>query len=140
MLVDPGMIVLADDDKYAVDFFKSAVKHIYRDFHLVTCESGDELLKYLDNPNNVRPRLVFLGVNMPIGPGLKNLEEIRQRYSSDEIPVAVYTNHANAAMRSVSKKLGADYCITKPTSSIILRNLIEQLVTQVESKGNKINC
>lgn len=131
MLLDTGLIILADDDKYAVDFFRNALKNMCREFQLVTCENGEELIKYLDNPNNVRPLIVFLGVNLPIAPGLKLLQEIRQQYSAVDLPLAVYTNHANNALKKATKKLGADYCISKPSSSIILQNLIEQLVKQV---------
>lgn len=134
MLVDKDLIILADDDKYSVDFFKSAVKNMCREFHLVTCENGEELVKYLSNPNNVRPAMVFLAINMPISPGLKILERLRTKFPSEELSIAVYSSHANKALKVATSNLGADYCIAKPTSSIILQNLIEQLARQVETK------
>ena len=131
MLADPALIILADDEKYAVDFFRTAVKNMCREYDLITFTTGDELLGYLDNIHNIRPRMVFLGANMPLVPSLKTLETLRSRHTSHEVPLVVYSNHLTRPVIHSFKKLGADFCITKPTSSIILQNLIEQLVNSV---------
>lgn len=108
------VIFYADDDEDDREFFCEAIDELYDSSKLVTLEDGDGLLNALRNPPPT-PSLVFLDLNMPGKTGFDVLKEIRTLERFKNIPVIVVSTSSDEKTISITKELGANYYIPKPT-------------------------
>jgi len=130
--VETRLLILADNDRYAADFFKTAVQHLMNDIKIINLPTRDELIRYFDEPSNPLPLLLFVGINLPMQASLKSIRELRNRYKHNELCIVAYSCLFNPGLIKTARMLGANLCITKPTSNVILQNLILHMVGYAE--------
>lgn len=119
-------IFYADDDVDDLNFFKEVTNEINQPVSLF--EEGAKLLYSLHNPPP-RASVIFLDLNMPVKSGFDVLREIKASPSIKNIPVIIFTTSTNPRDIEMSKKLGANLYIRKPSSVSALRQAIDHVMS-----------
>lgn len=119
-------IFYADDDIDDLDFFREVADEINKPVSLF--EQGDQLLERLHNPPP-KASVIFLDLNMPIKSGFDVLKEIKSSASVNDIPVIILTTSTSPADIEMSKNLGANLYIRKPTNVGGLRKAINYVLS-----------
>lgn len=119
-------IFYADDDIDDLDFFKEVTSELNEPVSLF--EEGDKLLETLNNPPPI-PSIIFLDLNMPAKSGFDVLREIKANPKMQNIPVIIFTTSINPNDIELSKKLGANLYIRKPSSMSTLRKAIDHVLS-----------
>ena len=127
-------ILLVDDDKDDADIFKEALYTVDASIEFFYVTTGFELFDFLNDENNVRPRAIFLDLNMPEMNGWQCLARLKNEKKFEAIPVIIYTTSSNPREYEIAQDLNAHGLITKPTDPKILKKVLEIVVTNLETK------
>lgn len=125
----PLNIVLAEDDEDDRFFFKEAIDKVKVKTILTMVNDGVELMNYLNNPENARPHVVFLDLNMPRKGGIECLEEIRANKEYNDLTVAIYSTSASDNDIEETFVKGANIYIRKPNDFKILQKVISEVLS-----------
>jgi response regulator RpfG family c-di-GMP phosphodiesterase len=117
-------IFYTDDDVDDRDLFVDAALHVSDSLEVITQGNGDELICLLNNPPPF-PNLIFLDLNMPIKNGYEVLKEIKQSERTKSLPVIVFSTSDDQDTVDLTRKLGANLYITKPSSFSLLKKVIK---------------
>ena len=121
------LLFLVDDDVDDQEIFKSALIKINKAFKVLTANNGHEALQFLSSLDEL-PGNIFVDLNMPRMGGLQFLKEIKKTDTLKHIPVIIYSTSANPADIAVTRELGADRFITKPSKFSELCKVLESLL------------
>ncbi|HVF97021.1 MAG TPA: response regulator [Flavisolibacter sp.] len=111
--MQPKKILLAEDDADDRLFFFDFL-HQRKDISLLKAvENGEEVFAFLEKAEGL-PDLIILDQNMPRCNGLQALEMLKSKSAYVDIPVFVYSTHANERLRQQSMALGAALVLPKP--------------------------
>jgi CheY-like chemotaxis protein len=125
----PLLIVLAEDDEDDRLFFKEAIDKVKIKTILNTVNDGVELMEYLANPENIRPHVVFLDLNMPRKGGIECLEEIRANKDFNDLTIAIYSTSASDNDIEETFVKGANIYIRKPNDFKVLQKVISEVLS-----------
>jgi CheY-like chemotaxis protein len=125
----PLNIVLAEDDEDDRFFFKEAIDKVKIKTVLKMVNDGVELMEYLYNPENPKPHVVFLDLNMPRKGGVECLEEIRANKEYNGLTVAIYSTSASDNDIEETFVKGANIYIRKPNDFKILQKVISEVLS-----------
>ena len=120
--------MLADDDKDDQFFFKHAIERLNVPVQVLTANNGQDLIEYLECPNNPVPHLIFLDINMPIMSGLECLPMIRKIQKCCKLPVVIYSTTSEKEEIEEALKRGANICITKPYEIATLQGILTKIL------------
>ena len=120
----PLRVYLIDDDDDDRMLFCEVVNDVLEAVECVTFSNAQEALQSLQS-SATRPDYIFLDLNMPRLNGRQCLEKIRRLKALSHIPVIIYTTSKLTQDKVVTKSLGADYFITKPSDLNKLRKELE---------------
>ncbi|RJP71262.1 MAG: response regulator [Ignavibacteriales bacterium] len=84
-------ILLVEDDQVDVMTVKRAFKDLHITNKLYVAENGEEALEFLQNPQNEKPHIILLDLNMPKMNGIEFLQIIKQDQQLKMIPVIILT-------------------------------------------------
>ena len=121
-------LLYIDDDLDDLELFSEAVKAIAPSCSCVMTTSGEEGLSMLAT---LRPHCVFLDINMPRLNGCQLLKRIRENKMYDAVKVCILSTAITGAESTSYKKMGANFCIKKPTSFGELKKSLEQCLLEV---------
>lgn len=107
-------ILLVEDDQVDVMTVKRALKEIHVTNPVVNRENGEEALKYLRDPQSVKPCIILLDLNMPIMNGIEFLQVVKQDAKFKRIPVVVLTTSEEQQDKVNSFDLGVAGYMAKP--------------------------
>jgi CheY-like chemotaxis protein len=111
---DNRPVLLVEDD--VVD--RLVVKRAFKDLNLgnplEVAVNGEAALAHLRNPENPRPSIILLDLNMPRLGGLDFLKVIKADEELKAIPVVVLTTSRDELDRQDSFKLGVAGYLVKP--------------------------
>ena len=107
-------ILLVEDDQVDVMTVKRALKEIHVTNPVVNLENGEEALKYLRDPNSVKPCIILLDLNMPIMNGIEFLQVAKRDVQLKRIPVVVLTTSEEQQDKLSSFDLGVAGYMAKP--------------------------
>lgn len=85
------VILYAEDDLDDFDALKGALAQLSDKYELRWAKNGEEVVNYLNDPDNVYPSLVVLDLNMPIMDGKQTLLWLKSHSEHQDIPVMVFT-------------------------------------------------
>ena len=77
--------------------------------------------------NHVNPSVLFLDNNLPDGYGIDFIREVKIK--SPYTKIVIMTAHNSSTDQNRAIQNGADYFITKPFTSGIIKNTIDQLLS-----------
>jgi CheY-like chemotaxis protein len=107
-------ILLVEDDQVDVMTVMRALKEIHVTNPVVNLENGEQALKYLRDPNNAKPCIILLDLNMPIMNGIEFLQVAKQDAQLKRIPVVVLTTSEEQQDKINSFDLGVAGYMAKP--------------------------
>jgi CheY-like chemotaxis protein len=120
-------IFYTDDDIDDQDLFRDALTEIDDSLVLITASDGDVLLRMLKQ-SDVKPRVIFLDLNMPRKNGYEVLEAIRRDEKLKHFPVVIFSTTSNDKAISKTREMGANLFVSKPLSYKGLKQAIATCV------------
>jgi CheY-like chemotaxis protein len=111
---DEKTILLVEDDIVDTMSVKRALKELQVTNHLDHVENGEEALEYLRNPENIKPAIILLDLNMPKMNGIEFLAVIKKEEELKRIPVIVLTTSRGELDKIQSFDLGVAGYMIKP--------------------------
>lgn len=113
---EPLKIILAEDDKDDQELFMEALSATKVPSEVITVENGEQLVNTLKDPDEQKPDIVFIDINMPVKGGKEALAEIKSDQELKEIPAVMLStsNHPKDIEETFNK--GANLYIQKPSS------------------------
>ncbi|MDR7372878.1 response regulator [Flavobacterium aquidurense] len=113
---EPVKIILAEDDKDDQDLFMEALSATKVPSEVTTVENGEQLINTLKDPDEQKPDIVFIDINMPVKGGKEALSEIKSDEELKEIPAVMLStsNHPKDIEDTFNE--GANLYIQKPSS------------------------
>lgn len=107
-------ILLVEDDVVDVMTVKRALKEIRVTNRLDVASNGEEALELLQNPQNDKPCIILLDLNMPRMNGIEFLKIAKQNEILRRIPVVVMTTSREEQDKVNSFDLGVAGYMLKP--------------------------
>ena len=114
MKISDKPILLVEDDQVDVMTVKRALKEIKVTNPVVNMENGEDALNYLRSPENEKPCIILLDINMPIMNGIEFLEVMKRDALLRRIPVVVLTTSEEQQDKIDSFDLGVAGYMAKP--------------------------
>ena len=114
MRVKSKPILLVEDDHVDAMTVRRALKELRVGNSLEHVENGEEALDYLSNPDNKRPCLILLDLNMPVMNGIEFLQSIKKLPELKRIPVVALTTSDEQEDKVDSFELGVAGYMRKP--------------------------
>ncbi len=127
------ILMIVDDDKDDRFFFRSAIRKKNPSYECIEAENGADALKQLRKAK-LLPDFIFLDLNMPKMDGRECLKELKKDKTLKKIPVIIYSTSEYKVDIKVTKKLGADYFLSKLSDIYMLP---EELLKAMEKVGSK---
>ncbi|MES2070674.1 MAG: response regulator [Pseudomonadota bacterium] len=107
-------LLVVEDDMVDVMTIKRALKEIQVLNPVVHLENGEEALKYLRDPRNESPCIIFLDLNMPVMNGIEFLRVVKHDEQLKRFPVVVLTTSEEQQDKVNSFNLSVAGYIAKP--------------------------
>jgi len=107
-------ILLVEDDRVDAMTVQRALKDLKVINRLDIVENGEEALTFLNNPENEKPGIILLDINMPRMNGVEFLKLAKQNETLRRIPVIVLTTSKEGSDKIESFKLGVAGYMIKP--------------------------
>lgn len=107
-------ILLVEDDVVDMMSVKRALKDLNVTNKLYHVENGEEALEFLRNPENERPAIILLDINMPKMNGIEFLNVAKNEENIRRIPVIVLTTSRGEMDKMQTFNLGVAGYMIKP--------------------------
>jgi len=120
---------LIDDDEDDREIFAMALKKANADFVCSMAKNGRDALDIVANSDFV-PNYIFIDLNMPMVSGRDCLSALKKVKRFEGVPIIVYTTSSHSTDINDTKKLGADHYLVKPTSIVVLSQLLNDVFTK----------
>ncbi len=98
-----------------------------RDYSVITASNGQE---GLEKAQTELPDFIITDVTMPVMDGMTMIREIKQRDDICHIPIIVLSAKASLDDKLHGLEMGIDDYITKPFSSVYLKNRVANIINQ----------
>ena len=121
-------ILLVDDDSDDRNTFKDALSELKIGTNLTLLEDGRDLLEHLENPDNKKPDILFLDLNMPYKTGVECLIELRQYSKFNDLSIAIYSTSSTDKDIEDTFINGANIYIKKPNDFAKLKKILNDVV------------
>lgn len=117
------VVLIADDEPDMLRFLKT---HLQRDCQIVEAVDGQQAV---DKAAQFMPDMILLDMMMPEVDGLQACKMLRERSTTERIPIILLTARADEETKLAALHAGASDFLTKPFSttelSVRVKNLIE---------------
>jgi CheY-like chemotaxis protein len=111
-------ILLVEDDRVDAMTVERALKEIKITNHLDIVGNGEEALTFLKDPENKKPGIILLDLNMPKMNGIEFLKIAKNDNAIKDIPVIVLTTSKEEQDRMDSFNLGIAGYMVKPVDYV----------------------
>ncbi|MBF0126599.1 MAG: response regulator [Magnetococcales bacterium] len=120
-------ILLVEDDRVDAMTVQRALKKIHVSNSLTTVGNGEDALERLRNPENEKPCIILLDLNMPRMNGIEFLTFIKADENLKKIPVVVLTTSKDEMDRVKSFDNGAAGYMVKPVDYVQFVEVIQTI-------------
>ncbi|MBF0620448.1 MAG: response regulator [Magnetococcales bacterium] len=120
-------ILLVEDDQVDAMTVKRSLKKVHVTNNVERAKNGEEALAWLRNPDNERPCIVLLDINMPRMNGIEFLEVVKQDNALKTIPVIILTTSKDEMDRVKSFNLGVAGYMVKPVDYVQFVDVIQTI-------------
>lgn len=117
-------LAIVDDNLMMREFL---INYFSNQYHVVSCESGEEMIKYLKQSKN--PDAILLDYDLEGMNGNQVLDNIKSSQYHKEVPVLLLSGHKQSDTRISCLKSGAQDFISKPFNPIELDLKIQKLMS-----------
>lgn len=131
-MVQAPTLLLIDDDADDQEIFSIALQNINSLIRFVISDNCKDALEKLSKDKMFKPDFIFLDLNMPGMSGSQCLAEIKKQSRFKHIPIIIYTTSSGQRDKDETKKLGADYFLTKPTDINKLITILKKILSGEE--------
>ena len=114
MTITNTPILIIEDDQVDVMTIKRSFKEIHVGNPIIHKENGEEALAYLHDPEQPKPCIILLDLNMPVMNGFEFLALIKQDEHLKRFPVIVLTTSEEQQDKLNSFNLGVAGYMAKP--------------------------
>jgi len=129
------LIYLADDDIDDRELFIEALEEIPVETQVKEFNNGVDLMDALFTNEN-KPNAIFLDLRMPQMDGFECLTDIRSFPQFSDVKIFVYSTSYHEMEVNQLRKDGADHYLQKPNSFQLLKSLLFQSLSVLESEQN----
>jgi len=116
-------ICAVDDSRMILNIYKATLHEL--GFEPVLFEFPAGALEWLATE---KPALVLTDLNMPEISGIQLTEEIRKKYSSEELPVIMVTTQSDTQDHDAAAKAGVDDILIKPFNPASLKEAMGKFI------------
>jgi len=109
-------ILLVEDDQVDVMTMKRALRDVQVPNRLEVTGDGEEALAFLNNPENEKPGIILLDLNLPKMNGIEFLRVVKDDDILRRIPVVVLTASGEEKDKEESFSLGIAGYMLKPVA------------------------
>ncbi|KYK22945.1 chemotaxis protein CheY [Thermoplasmatales archaeon SG8-52-4] len=124
-------IMIVDDDPSINYTIKKGIEGLDSNYKIITVESGKKCLDFLEK--NQIPDLIILDIMMPELSGWETFQKIREKLTSDKLPIIFLTARKDQVAEKAGGFLGEDY-IEKPIKIEELLERIERVLDRTQQK------
>lgn len=117
---------MIDDDIDDIEIFNIAITELEADIKCLTATDGTGALKILEDETFI-PDYIFLDLNMPRMNGKQCLIEIKKMPRLSQVPVIIYSTSSSKRDIDETKKLGATFFLTKPSTISGLTEILKDV-------------
>lgn len=117
-------IMVVDDDPGVIFTVKKGIEGLDSEYKIIAVESGRKCLEMLEKEV---PDLILLDIMMPEMSGWECYQKIREKLTSEELPVVFLTARTDQIAKDAGSFLGEDY-IEKPFKVMELKNRIDKIL------------
>jgi len=122
------VILYAEDDLDDFEALREALDQVSHAYDLVQAMNGTEVVSFLEEKDNLLPRLVVLDLNMPVMDGKQTLQWLKQNPLYKNIPVMIFTTSS----REEDMKLCKSYECTFFRKPTLYRDLLHIVQTMLQ--------
>lgn len=124
----PNQLLIVEDNEEIIEY----ISGIFSDsFEILSAQNGkDALEKAIENV----PHVIISDVMMPVMDGIKFCKKVKADIRTSHIPVILLTAEGSDIKNTEGYCIGADFYLTKPFSSVLLKATVNKLLE--ESKKN----
>jgi CheY-like chemotaxis protein len=133
------IILLADDDLDDAEMFAETLAHIDSSVKFYHVKNGLGVFDHLKQPNNQRPDIIFLDINMPEMSGWQCLTTLKNDPLTKDIPVLIYSTSSHHRDKQTALELGASAFITKPSDYKKLQHLLSIITANLHKDIKSIS-
>ncbi len=108
-----------DDDRFLT---MRILKKLPLALQIEVARNGDEALQRLLGGKGETPSLVLLDLQLPKIGGINLLAKVRERFSSQELPVIILSSSDNPIDIKLCRELGISGYLSKPLDPVALQN------------------
>ena len=114
-------IFIADDRNSNYIALKTALEELIPGCRLMYASNGREMVYFVSKE---KPDLILMDMLMPLMDGIQATQEIRKKYSKQELPIIAMTAQDKTAVRQVVIDSGCNEYLIKPYT---LQELMEKV-------------
>lgn len=119
-------IFIIDDNEDFVLLFSQAVAKSHPECQCLSAENGYNALRQLKFMLPTVPDFIFVDVKMPIMNGHEIIAELKKIQALSEVPVIMYSAHANPEDKLLAAGSGVSAFYSKPSSSENINAMVEE--------------
>ncbi|MBE9463888.1 PleD family two-component system response regulator [Dyadobacter subterraneus] len=127
-MIGDKIIHLADDDEDDRNMIKEALEEANADVYIIEAENGLELLRNIQDSEDLSETVVIVDMNMPSMNGLETIQALRSDPRCSSLPALVLTTSNDPKLKLEAIKAGANDFFTKPTSIRVLNEIANDIV------------
>lgn len=134
--MSPKTILLAEDDADDRSFFLEFLTHRKDISRISVVKDGEEVFTFLDAAREKAqlPHIIILDQNMPRRNGLHTLHMLKQSSAYKNIPVFMYSTHADENLTKQSLVAGAAGVLAKPFSQEGYQHMMDAVFEALEGE------
>ena len=128
------LVYLVDDDIEDQEIFHEALDQIDAKIELSVFDCGKAIIDELQ-ANGKKPDLIFLDLYMPYMDGEESLKKIRENYTSETIPIVIYSTEFDIDRIEQLMSFGANKYLRKPDSFDFLIISLQTIFESLENSS-----